>query len=104
MDSDTDCYIQNICEEDSNFMPDSIFSLNNSNDCCHDTNQFIQGSSTTIQDGIHLTQLQNIFLSAFTLSYLKISLKEVKTSNQFKNYVPPLILKEITILFQVFII
>ncbi|WP_117884753.1 HYC_CC_PP family protein [Aureibaculum luteum] len=72
--------------------------------CCQDNAQFIKGSnaelktSKTSQDDF--TVLTSVFLYTYFNSYESID----KNSNDFKDYFPPIVIKDIPVLYESFLI
>ncbi len=74
------------------------------NSCCNDINIFVEGSIVQLENQLELSKLQVIFLTTFTYTYNDLFKIVEETSKHFKNYAPPLLSKDLSVLFQVFII
>ena len=73
-------------------------------DCCTDNNQFIQGSSEvqTIVSSLNLEQ--QVFLLSFVYTYINVMEDLDNNPIPFKYYSPPIIVKDIQVLDNVFLI
>ncbi|MBL4747046.1 MAG: hypothetical protein JKY08_11885 [Flavobacteriaceae bacterium] len=73
-------------------------------DCCSDSNEFIQGSSEVQHIVTSLNMEQQVFLASFVYSYINLFEGLEKNVIPFKNYTPPIIVKDIQVLDNVFLI
>jgi len=71
-------------------------------DCCSDNVKQIEGQSNLKIDFNSLTIPQQDFVVAFTFSYINLFESIEKRINAFENYSPPLVNKDIAVLYQVF--
>ena len=71
-------------------------------DCCSDNVKQIEGQSNLKIDFNSLTIPQQDFVVAFTFSYINL-FESIETKiNTFEDYSPPLVDKDIAVLYQVF--
>jgi hypothetical protein len=89
-----------VCENDSSTF-DVSKTVIKKEPCCENTSEIIQGSKIEQQSiqALELPQIQ--FLTAFVYTYIN-NFKETTSVSEFVTYKPPLVGKDIQILFQVF--
>ncbi len=71
-------------------------------DCCSDEVKKIEGQSNLKIDFNNLTIPQQEFVVAFTYSYLNLFDETINDKVSFLDYSPPLVDKDISVLYQVF--
>lgn len=71
-------------------------------DCCSDQIQQIEGQSNLKIDFKNLTLEQQQFVVAYTYSYLNLFESFDNDVNAFQNYSPPLVEKDLNVLYRVF--
>jgi len=71
-------------------------------DCCSDKVKQIEGQSNLKIDFNNLTIPQQQFVAVFTYSYLNLFDGVDSKINAFEDYSPPLVDKDITVLYRVF--
>lgn len=73
-------------------------------DCCKDIVKIIEGQNEIQQQFVNLNIDQQVFISSFVYSYINLFRGFDKNIVPFKNYSPPLIVTDIQVLDQVFLI
>ena len=73
-------------------------------DCCNDVVKQFEGQTNLKTDLSNLTFEQQVFVTAFIYSYVNLFEGLDKNIVPFKNYSPPLIVTDIQVLDQVFLI
>ena len=73
-------------------------------DCCSDNNEFIQGSSEVQPIVTSLDLEQQFYIASFVYTYINLFEGLENNVIPFKNYTPPLIVKDIQVLDNVFLI
>lgn len=72
--------------------------------CCQDETHFVQGSNAELKASSKLQGQTQIFAILFTYSYLNLFENLEKDSNSFLKYSPPLVFKDIQVLYDTFLI
>ncbi|PCI02838.1 MAG: hypothetical protein COB81_04860 [Flavobacteriaceae bacterium] len=72
--------------------------------CCSDNNEFVQGNSEVQTLATSLNFEQQVFLTSFVYTYINLFEGLEKNVVPFKNYVPPIIVKDIQVIDSVFLI
>lgn len=70
--------------------------------CCHDESKLVAGSTAQQDSGISFKTDKTYFLASYILSANQLIEINADTSEQYKNYIPPLIIKDVSVLFEVF--
>ena len=73
-------------------------------DCCSDVVKQIEGQTNLKTDLSNLTFQQQVFVTAFSYSYVNLFEGLDENIVPFKNYTPPLIVTDIQVLDQIFLI
>jgi len=73
-------------------------------DCCSNHSEFIQGSSEIQSVVTSLDFDQQVFLTSFVYTYINLFEGLEDNVIPFKNYAPPIIVKDIQVLDNVFLI
>jgi len=73
-------------------------------DCCKDINKIVEGQNELNIQVVNLDFEQQSFIASFIYSYINLFEGLDKNVVPFKNYSPPLIVKDIQVLDQVFLI
>lgn len=76
----------------------------NKDNCCSDVLTHIEGQSELKTDLSNLNFNQQVFVASYIYSYINLFEGLDKNSVPFKNYAPPLIVKDIQVLDNVFLI
>ncbi len=94
------------CEMDMEMnMPSSSEDCNlEQEDCCNDVVKIIEGQSELKTNLSNLNFEQQVFISSFVYSYINLFEGLEENIIPFKNYSPPLIVTDIQVLDQVFLI
>jgi len=82
--------------------PDDCYLSNE--DCCRNENQKIDGSIPKKEKEIRLNLIHTYFLTSFSVSKYFLIDPNLNIYNLYKDYPPPKVIKNISVLFQVFII
>jgi len=72
--------------------------------CCSEEQQLVEGQDNLKLDFVKLDLQQKIFVSAFVYTYINLFEDFAKESVHFKDYSPPLIVKDIHALDEVYLI
>ena len=72
--------------------------------CCKDVEKLVEGQNDLKLDFTNLEQHQQVFIASFVYTYINLFESIEKENIQFKDYSPPLIVKDIQVLDEVFII
>ncbi|TJY37096.1 HYC_CC_PP family protein [Pontimicrobium aquaticum] len=72
--------------------------------CCSEEQELVKGQDDLKLDFTKLDLQQKIFVSTFVFSYINLFESVAKETIQFKDYSPPLIVKDIYILDEVYLI
>lgn len=72
--------------------------------CCQDEVHFVQGSNTELKISTKLKAQTKTFVALFTYTYLNLFENLEEDSNSFLSYYPPIILKDIPVLYETFLI
>lgn len=70
--------------------------------CCHDEGSFLAGSTVQQDSGISFKTDKIYFLASYFLCSTQFVEINAGTSEHHKNYIPPLIGKDISVLYEVF--
>ena len=73
-------------------------------DCCNDVVKIVEGQSELRMDISNLSFNQQVFVASFVYSYVNLFEGLDKNIVPFKNYSPPLLVTDIQVLDQVFLI
>jgi len=73
-------------------------------DCCSDNNEFIQGGSEVQPIVTSLNLEQQFYIASFVYTYINLFEGLENNVIPFKNYIPPLIVKDIQVIDNVFLI
>ena len=76
----------------------------NQEDCCNDVVKIIEGQNELRPQSINFDFNQHVFIASFIYSYVNLFEGFNKNSVPFKNYAPPLLVIDIQVLDQVFLI
>ena len=72
--------------------------------CCQDEVHFVKGSNSELNVS-HKSQVQaQVFVILYTYSYLNLFESKAKTSNSFLSYSSPIVVKNIQVLYDTFLI
>ncbi|NLP59036.1 hypothetical protein HGB55_12710 [Lutibacter sp. B1] len=86
-------------------MPSSTEDCNfEKEDCCKDINKIVEGQNGLNIQVVNLDFEQQLFIASFIYSYINLFEGLDKNIVPFKNYSPPLIVTDIQVLDQVFLI
>lgn len=89
-------------------MPDDNHNNHNSGitkeSCCQDQTDFVQGSNAELKISNKLQGQTHVFAVFFTYTYLRLFESSEKDSNSYLNYSPPIIVKDIPVLYDTFLI
>ena len=72
--------------------------------CCKDVEKLIEGQDDLKLDFTNLDQHQQVFIASFIYSYINLFESIDKENIHFKDYSPPLIVKDIQVLDESFLI
>lgn len=70
--------------------------------CCQDESLLITGSTVQQDSGISFKTDKTYFLASSIISANQLIEINANTSKQYKNYIPPLIVKDISVFYEVF--
>lgn len=73
-------------------------------DCCSDEQFIVEGQDTIKTSFDNLNKDQQLFVAAFIHSYINLFFESQTDLNSFRDYTPPLLVKDIQILDQTFLI
>ncbi|MFK5958950.1 MAG: hypothetical protein QM495_08800 [Lutibacter sp.] len=92
------------CEMDTEMTAASKDCIVVAEDCCKDIIKQIEGQNELKSDLLNLNLEQQVFVASFIYSYINLFEGLENNIIPFKNYSPPLIDKDIHILYQTFLI
>jgi len=72
--------------------------------CCKDVEKLVKGQDDLKLDFTNLDQHQQVFIASFIYSYINLFESIDKENIPFKDYSPPLIVKDIQVLDESFLI
>ena len=87
-------------------MPKAPVTNNNSDkdSCCKDVEKLVEGQNDLKLDFAKLDQHQQVFITFFIYTYINLFESIDKENIHFKDYSPPLIVKDIHVLDETFLI
>jgi len=96
--------LEMICEMTTHHSPERDDCKFHKKNCCH-TQKFIKNGANELQNGEKsLMPHQQVFAAAFVLSYVSLFQEQSQKDAPFKNYIPPLLVKDIHVLHETFLI
>lgn len=81
-----------------------IFDSNEEDLCCENKQATVEGQDELVTSIKSLDFDQQVFLSTFTYSYINLFRNSLEHIVPFKNYSPPLLVRDVQLLDQVFLI
>jgi len=95
-----DCGMEMVSCDENILMSDQV----SNEDCCDDENQYISGSIVVQNKEINFNTEQHQFFTYFIISSYYLFKSNLNKTFHIKLYPSPMVIKKITVLFQIFII
>lgn len=70
--------------------------------CCKSDVAFISGSQTNLDSEIQITNLQLKVIRAYVFTYLNLYQVDISSAKNYNYYSPPITVKDIAVLYQIF--
>jgi len=72
--------------------------------CCNDVITIIDGQDEVHQNGKQITFQQQLFITTFVYTYSALFSNKEKSIVSYRTYIPPLLIKDIQVLDETFLI
>lgn len=92
----------NTVEESCKLIPVKDIIASEKDRCCNSDTILVSGSQTNLDSEIQLSQIQLKIFKAFIATYLNLIQTDITSAINYNYYIPPITVKNIAVLYQVF--